>query len=46
MFPGQLHLTPLHATVQLRPELVHIDECDAARKLDEKADVDDEGYAC
>ena len=34
---GQLHLTPLQATLQMRPELVHIDERDQQRKADAAA---------
>jgi hypothetical protein len=30
-----LHLTPLHAVVQMRPDLAHIDAADAQRKLAE-----------
>lgn len=32
---AQLHLTPLHAVVQMRPDLAHIDAADAQRKLAE-----------
>ncbi len=34
---GQLHLTPLHATLQMRPELVYIDDGETARK---KAEIE------
>jgi DNA-directed RNA polymerase-3 subunit RPC5 len=33
----QLHLTPLHAVVQMRPELAHIDAADAQRRQEEAA---------
>lgn len=43
----QLHLTPLHAVVQMRPELTHIDAADAQRRQDEAAarDGPDDGAA-
>jgi hypothetical protein len=41
----QLHLVPLHATLQLRPTLSHVDDFDAKRRAAVREDDEEEEEA-
>ena len=42
---GELHLCPIHAIVQLRPDLAHLDRAASGRKLGQARDPGTDGEA-